>query len=166
MLTVVLEPSAADPTVDPSRAKVTVPDGDALPVLAGVTVADTVKEAPAGGVVVDGDTVVDVAIRLVTVICAVGEVEPLKLPSPAYTATRLCVPEVGVVMLMLTVVPDAPVEPTVVPSMLKVTVPEGEDEVEAKGVMVAVSCNELPATGVVVAGATAREVATLATVML
>ncbi len=81
VVTVVLDPRVALPAVTPSRVKVTVPVGEELPVVEGVTVADTCMDAPAAGVVVEGVT--DVVVEIFdTVTVTEVEVEPVKLPSP------------------------------------------------------------------------------------
>ena len=75
----------------------------------------------------------------------------------------MCVPVAGVVMLMVAVVPETLALPTVAPSRLKVMVPVGTT-LPNDPPMVAVTCKELPAVGVVVAGLTVSVVAPLATV--
>jgi hypothetical protein len=70
-------------------------------------------------------------------------------------------------MVWYALVPDTrDVDPTVAPSMLKVTVPVGMVAPERVAVRLAVTCMALPAMGVVVAGTTANVVTLLVEVTL
>lgn len=72
------------------------------------------------------------------------------------------VPEAGTVIARLAVVPPATeADPTFVPSMVKATVPVGIVVPARVAVRTAVTCMELPPTGVVEAGVTASEVTVL-----
>jgi hypothetical protein len=68
---------------------------------------------------------------------------------------------------MVAVVPDTTLcTPCVTPSSVNVTVPVGRVELGNVTPTVAVTCSELPADGVVVAGFTTSVVGVFATVML
>jgi hypothetical protein len=77
------EPATTDPTPapTPSRVKVTLPVGCIVPAVEGVMVALTTRGIPATGVVVAGETTVEVGV-LDTTIFTDGEVEPWKFESP------------------------------------------------------------------------------------
>ncbi len=62
-------------------------------------------------------------------------------------ATKLYVPEAGAVMVVVAVPPETVAEPTAVPFSVKLTFPVGVLELEARGVMVAVTWKVLPAAG-------------------
>lgn len=79
----------------------------------------------------------------------------------------MCVPGVSVEIVMLAVEGDPGVRfpvPTLVPSSVKVTVPDGCDVPWLDAVTAAVTVRELPDVGVTVAGVITTVVGTLATV--
>jgi len=158
--------TVAVPTATPSTVKVTVPDGGEELGLLDETVAVTCSELPGAGVVVAGVST-SVVEALATISVTEAATELLKFESPLYEACSVCVPVVSPVIVIVAVVPDTTFwTPCVTPSSVNVTVPVGRVELGYVTPRVAVTCNELPAEGVVVAGVTTSVVGVFATVMV
>jgi hypothetical protein len=82
---------AAAPRFDPPTRNCTVPEGPSTELLLELTVAVKVRLPPDVMLLVLGTVAVDVTAGVIVMV-SVAEVLPLKLLSPAYVATTLCVP--------------------------------------------------------------------------
>jgi hypothetical protein len=119
------------------------------------------------GVTVAGVTTVVLGL-LLTVMVTAADVDAAKYVSPLYVATSECVPAVRLLIVTVAVEGDPATTdctPALTPSSVNVTFPVGCVDPAAEGVMVAVTCTEFPAVGVVDDGVTTVVVGVFATVM-